>query len=132
WHVSDPPDDFEMYRNNYIYTWQMNRNPFIDMPSLAQYIYGNNQGQTWQNPNAIGLSTLPEITIFPNPAQYQINVLGLPGEFSWELYNLFGQRVSHGNGFKQSTIPLNLPAGLYTLKLKTASACQSFKVLVQP
>ncbi|MPT34425.1 MAG: ribonuclease, partial [Flavobacterium sp.] len=35
WNHSDPSDDFEMNRNNYIYTWQMNRNPFIDHPNLA-------------------------------------------------------------------------------------------------
>ncbi|HEY0091483.1 MAG TPA: endonuclease, partial [Flavobacterium sp.] len=27
WNSSDPADDFEMHRNNVIYTWQINRNP---------------------------------------------------------------------------------------------------------
>jgi hypothetical protein len=30
WNTLDPADDFEMNRNNVIYNWQMNRNPFID------------------------------------------------------------------------------------------------------
>ena len=34
WHRNDPPDDFEMNRNNVVYTWQFNRNPFIDHPCL--------------------------------------------------------------------------------------------------
>src|SRR5690606_28383369 len=41
WHRNDPPDDFEMNRNNVIYTWQMNRNPFIDEPDLIEYIWGD-------------------------------------------------------------------------------------------
>jgi len=41
WHRNDPPDDFEMNRNNVIYTWQINRNPFIDQPELVEHIWGN-------------------------------------------------------------------------------------------
>ncbi len=47
WNTQDPSDDFEMNRNNYIYTWQVNRNPFIDYPDLANYIWGTRVGQTW-------------------------------------------------------------------------------------
>jgi len=47
WNQLDPTDDFEMNRNNYIYTWQYNRNPFIDYPNLADYIWGLNAGQQW-------------------------------------------------------------------------------------
>ncbi|MCD4681908.1 MAG: endonuclease, partial [Bacteroidales bacterium] len=32
WHQQDPPDDFEINRNNVIYSYQNNRNPFIDHP----------------------------------------------------------------------------------------------------
>ncbi|PKK86896.1 MAG: hypothetical protein CVV63_03100, partial [Tenericutes bacterium HGW-Tenericutes-8] len=39
WHVMDPVDDFEMNRNNVIYGYQNNRNPFIDHPELVSYIY---------------------------------------------------------------------------------------------
>ena len=39
WNNLDPSDDFEMNRNNIIYNWQKNRNPFIDMPNLASYIF---------------------------------------------------------------------------------------------
>lgn len=45
WHRNDPPDDFEMNKNNVIYTWQFNRNPFIDKPDLIEYIWGNNMGE---------------------------------------------------------------------------------------
>jgi hypothetical protein len=51
WHKNDPPDDFEMNRNNVVYSWQNNRNPFIDMPDLAEYLWGNKKGETWQNPS---------------------------------------------------------------------------------
>lgn len=41
WHEEDPVDDYEMHRNNVIFEWQNNRNPFIDHPDLANYIWGD-------------------------------------------------------------------------------------------
>ncbi len=40
WNSNDPVDDFEMHRNDVIFTYQGNRNPFIDHPEFAQYIWG--------------------------------------------------------------------------------------------
>ena len=39
WHKNDPPDAFEMRRNNVICTWQKNRNPFIDHPEFVDLIW---------------------------------------------------------------------------------------------
>jgi len=39
WHEQDPPDAFEKRRNDVIYEWQGNRNPFIDYPEFVDYIY---------------------------------------------------------------------------------------------
>ena len=40
WHEQDPVDDFEMNRNNVIYTYQNNRNPYIDYPEFVEMIWG--------------------------------------------------------------------------------------------
>jgi endonuclease I len=40
WHIEDPVDDFELNRNNVIYSYVNNRNPFIDHPEFAQLIWG--------------------------------------------------------------------------------------------
>ncbi|MBG0762425.1 endonuclease [Acholeplasma laidlawii] len=39
WHELDPVDDFEINRNNLIYGFQNNRNPFIDHPELVDKIW---------------------------------------------------------------------------------------------
>jgi endonuclease I len=41
WNELDPVDDFERNRNNVIYTYQNNRNPFIDYPGFADLIWGD-------------------------------------------------------------------------------------------
>lgn len=40
WNLQDPPDEFERNRNNVIFSFQKNRNPFIDNPLFAEYIWG--------------------------------------------------------------------------------------------
>ncbi len=40
WHEEDPVDDFEANRNNVIFQYTNNKNPFIDHPELAYRIFG--------------------------------------------------------------------------------------------
>ena len=41
WHKADPVDEFEIHRNNLLYTnFTNNRNPFIDFPEWVDYIWG--------------------------------------------------------------------------------------------
>lgn len=47
WHREDPVSEKEINRNDAVYSIQNNRNPFIDRPELAEYIWGNNVGQTY-------------------------------------------------------------------------------------
>ena len=45
WHRQDPVSQKEIDRNQAVYGIQHNRNPFIDYPELAEYIWGNKVGQ---------------------------------------------------------------------------------------
>ena len=46
WHRQDPVSQKEIDRNQAVYGIQHNRNPFIDYPELAEYVWGNKVGQT--------------------------------------------------------------------------------------
>lgn len=39
WHYEDPVDDFERNRNDIVYSYQGNRNPFIDHEEFVSYLY---------------------------------------------------------------------------------------------
>ncbi|MFO7970049.1 MAG: endonuclease [Candidatus Izemoplasmatales bacterium] len=41
WHEQDPVDDFERNRNDVIYSYQNNRNPFIDYEHFVELIFGS-------------------------------------------------------------------------------------------
>lgn len=41
WHRQDPVSEWEIVRNERVYGQQNNRNPYIDYPQLAEYIWGD-------------------------------------------------------------------------------------------
>ncbi len=45
WHREDPVSEKERDRNDEVYKIQGNRNPFIDMPELAEYLWGTKKGE---------------------------------------------------------------------------------------
>ena len=47
WHRADPVSQKELNRNEGVYVEQGNRNPFVDHPELAEYIWGTKQHTAW-------------------------------------------------------------------------------------
>ncbi|MDR2937768.1 MAG: endonuclease [Prevotellaceae bacterium] len=70
WHRQDTVSAKEIARNDSIYKIQKNRNPFIDHPEFAEYIWGDSMSYTW---NGGGVYTAaPKLaeasfTLYPNP-----------------------------------------------------------------
>jgi hypothetical protein len=118
WNNSDPRDDFEMNRNNYIYTWQKNRNPFIDLPDLASYLWGTNVGQ----PYNLGLyikTVIPyNLKMYPNPSNGKFFISGQFNTATMQVFDLFGKEVYHGQVNTKMPIYLNVESGIYCIKLK--------------
>ena len=58
WHQQDPPDSFEQNRNDVIYSYQNNRNPFVDHPEFVNNIWGSTQNIPEFLTNPIGQATV--------------------------------------------------------------------------
>ncbi len=106
WNLQDPPDDFEMNRNNVIYSFQKNRNPFIDNPHYAQLIWG----VATASPVTIG-----DVAMSPlNP------VAGQPMNISAEINSSQGTismaEVHYGTSWNNldQIVPMTPAKGLYT------------------
>jgi hypothetical protein len=56
WHINDPVDDFETNRNEVIYQWQNNRNPFIDHPEYVNLIWGEDSIQSSNDTSVLIIS----------------------------------------------------------------------------
>lgn len=74
WHKQDPPDKWEVDRNNYVQSVQQNRNPFVDHPEYVNYINFNDLSKL--NP-----------TYAVEPSNYVTNFTGIAGtstiQFAW-------------------------------------------------
>lgn len=52
WNRQDPVSDWEVLRNERVFAHQGNRNPFIDYPQLADYIWGDSTNYAFDLKNA--------------------------------------------------------------------------------
>lgn len=131
WHRNDPPDDFEMNRNNVVYTWQKNRNPFIDQPELVEYIWGKQAGETWEQSMSVAENELKSISVYPNPTFGEIKILGPAGKIKLEIYTIAGKRVFKSAVKTNTTLDLNLTSGLYLMKISFGEKWITKKIIVK-
>lgn len=131
WNQLDRSDDFEMNRNNYIYTWQMNRNPFIDYPSLVDYIWGANAGQPWYSNLSTHQFDESNVSIYPNPTKNNLTVSGIDTNGILELYSTLGQRVLVQKFMGETNFSFNLPSGIYVAKIKTENKVITRKIILE-
>lgn len=131
WNTADPSDDFEMNRNNYIYTWQMNRNPFIDHPNLADYIFGANFGQPWFSNLSTQSPIENKVAVYPNPASEYLIVSGLEGSSKVEIYTITGQLLQTENFENETRVKLDLNAGMYLVKVTNGVQSSTKKIIVK-
>ena len=131
WNHSDPRDDFEMNRNNYIYTWQYNRNPFIDYPALADYIWGANFGQTWYAALANNENTMTKFSIYPNPSRERFTVSGIDSEATLELFNSIGMKVFEQRIVGETTVEPKVTSGIYLAKISKDNKTYTKKIVIK-
>jgi hypothetical protein len=131
WNTLDSSDDFEMNRNNYIYTWQVNRNPFIDYPELANYIWGANAGQVWHSNLATNDFINLNVSVYPNPAQKTITISGLNEKATIEIYNSIGQKVLKTSFTGETKFDIDFESGIYFAKINSGNKAVVKKIIVE-
>ena len=131
WHQLDPVDDFERNRNDVIYSYQGNRNPFIDHPELVDYIWGDKQQAAWNsslsNPTA---QTNLELFI-ANPVQ--TSYVDIPPNInasSIALYNLQGKQMNRLPGSAER-IKMPATSGIYFLQFVFDQSVVNKRIVVK-
>ncbi|MFY7810319.1 MAG: endonuclease [Flavobacterium sp.] len=126
WHIQDPVSQKEINRNNAIYTYQGNRNPFIDNPQWVATVWGANLG--------INDLNLKLVTIFPNPSSQ--NFITIQSENNPEMIQLFsinGQLIQefYQPKFYDHTFMINnLEQGFYFVKLSFQDQIITQKIII--
>lgn len=135
WHRNDPPDDFEMNRNNIIYTWQINRNPFIDMPELVEYIWGNRVGQVWNQALGLELGNALNLKIYPNLTRDRIYISGIQSDTQIEVFSIDSRKVMEHRVTEDVSLSLNsnfgLATGIYLMRLESQGKSVTKRIVVE-
>lgn len=82
WNEADPVDDIERERNRAVYGIQGNRNPFVDYPQLADYIWGDSTEYAFYTDRN---ATQPELFVPEDDATVDYGLQALSKGFSGEL-----------------------------------------------
>lgn len=84
WHQMDPPDDFEIARNEFIAVTQKNRNPFIDFPEWVERI----NFRTMAYVPGDSIPPLPKSIVINSPTGSDIWKKGVPSNISYTFQNV--------------------------------------------
>lgn len=111
WHRADPVSDKEIKRNDEVYRIQRNRNPFIDYPELAEFIWGDKKGQAFTSgelpPIGVGSLNTP---INNEVVDFGDVVIGNTKSITLPIRGKLTQNLSlqtYGKDFADFSIPVN-------------------------
>ncbi len=108
WSREDPVDEFERNRNDVIYGYQNNRNPFIDHPEYVDLIWSATTGITEDS------DISSEVKIYPNPTKGIVNIEN-PNSYKITLFSVNGTKIassSQGHILLEGVSP-----GVYIVKI---------------
>ncbi len=104
WNEQDPPDDFERHRNEVVYSYQHNRNPFIDEPGWVNCIWANDCSSV----DIKNLSLSYETHIGTNPVNDILYVTGFTKFIGYRIISLTGKNIISKTGLNKKNITVNL------------------------
>lgn len=131
WNVSDSSDDFEMNHNNVVYTWQQNRNPFVDHPDLADHIWGTKTLIPWSTTLSRPDFNELQVSMYPNPTKDFITISGLTNEAKIEISSMTGLSIYQGNYKNNEKLNLNLASGIYMVKVVEGNKSVIKKMIIR-
>ncbi len=142
WHLADPVDDAERTRNDIIYSYQQNRNPFIDHPEYVCELYPAECGGTPGNQAPVFTSS--PVTSGQEGSLYTYNITttdsdGDPMIISGSAVPAWLSLTDHGNGTATLTgTPASGDVGINAVTISvtdgvvSSPTTQSFNINVSP
>lgn len=85
WHQNDPVDDVERHRNEIVYDWQNNRNPFIDHPEYVAAIWEDEMPN--QSPEISNVEHTPTAPVVDNVVTVHATITDSDGSVAAAVVN---------------------------------------------
>ncbi len=120
WHRNDPVSQKERDRNDAVFTIQGNRNPFVDDPNLAEYIWGNKMGEVYNGGGNSNITGPAEILYPQLGSTLDFGQLGLGKTANLEIY-IKGQNIT-GSGITLVLYDNNTHHQMFALSSERVSA----------
>ena len=137
WHFQDPPDNWEIARNDFIDSLQNNRNPFIDSIDYVCFIDFSNMSY---DPSACIPSSIEELLdkqffTYPNPCTEILNLhVDATTISSYQITDNLGRVVLSADISNQPLVKVDLSsvnAGSYSVKVVTPFGEASSIIVVE-
>jgi endonuclease I len=130
WHHDDPVSSKEIDRNNKIYySYQNNRNPFIDNPEWADSIWGETVNNFVSSVSLIENFENSRIQIYPNPSKDFFVISNLSEGAEIEIFDALGRIVNSGKEVFENELIINCEnweQGVYFISEKNSSVKKTF------
>ena len=115
WHREDPVSDKELVRNEAVYKYQKNRNPFIDYPELAEHIWGNKKFEAFYTVKTnIDDIVVPTYDVVVTDGR--ISISNLNGE-QIMLFDLSGRMLYSAQSQFDTYTTTIIEKGIYVLRI---------------
>lgn len=136
WHFQDPPDNWEIARNDFIDSLQNNRNPFVDSIDYACFV--NFSNMTYE-PLACEASINELLNngfiTYPNPSKDEINLhVDATTISSYQIIDFQGRVVLSSDVNNLALVKANiskLNAGTYLVKVETPFGTAQRSIVVE-
>jgi endonuclease I len=130
WHNQDPVSSYEIAKNNAVYSFQNNRNPYIDHPEYVCQIWPT-QCSALSTQDFVSLN---DVSVYPNPSNdNRINIETEIALDEIQLFNLNGQIIQMIKQpvFNDNIYCLeNLSQGFYLLRLSSENQSIIKKIII--
>ena len=125
WHFQDPPDNWEIARNDFIDSLQNNRNPFIDSIDYACFV--NFSNMSYDASGCLGLSMEEVLNkgffTYPNPCKDELKIhVDATVISSYEIIDCLGSKVLSADINNQALVKVNMSgikSGIYIVRVTT-------------
>ncbi|AEA44723.1 endonuclease [Fluviicola taffensis] len=126
WHLADLPDNYEIARNEYIFSQQNNRNPYVDSTQFACYVDFSNMTYLATGCGSLGLNEellQQNLVVFPVPATTEMYVQVNGTQINnYKIVSLSGQVIEEKANLTSDLLKLNTTdfnTGTYLIEVET-------------